>query len=172
MKRNKAFIASNIFIFMKKVFIFGPIVLILVFILGGQSGVGAQTVTGSIGNGTISRGAAARGVVVIDIPGGLHVNSSHPNSQYAIATSVRVSGKDVKTGAVRYPAGHNRKFSFSEVPINVYQGRTSFPFTVTVPANFRGSVIKVRAVVKYQACTEEVCYPPKTKEITLTAKVR
>jgi len=100
------------------------------------------------------------------------VNSSRPNSQYAIATNVRVSGQGVKTSAIRYPSGRNRKFSFSENEINVYEGRTVFPFSVTVPANYSGDSIKVRAVVKYQACTEEVCYPPKTKEVTLSAKVR
>ena len=132
----------------------------------------SQTITGSIGNGTVARGASAKGSVVLSIPGGLHVNSSRPNSQYAIATNVRVSGQGLKTSTIRYPAGRNRKFSFSENEINVYEGRTVFPFSVTVPANFGGDSIKVRAVVKYQACTEEVCYPPKTKEVTLTAKVR
>lgn len=157
---------------MTKFLFFGIITLTMVFLFGGQSGVTAQTVTGSIGNGTVARGTASRGNIVIDIPNGLHVNSSRPASQYAIATSVRVSGTGIKTSSVKYPAGHNRKFNFSEVPINVYQGHTSFPFTVMVPANFRGDIVKVRAVVKYQACTEEVCYPPKTKEIILTAKVR
>ena len=132
----------------------------------------SQKITGSIGNGTVARGASAKGSVVLSIPGGLHVNSSRPNSQYAIATNVRVSGQGLKTSTIRYPAGRNRKFSFSENEINVYEGRTVFPFSVTVPANFGGDSIKVRAVVKYQACTEEVCYPPKTKEVTLTAKVR
>lgn len=133
---------------------------------------GAQTITGSIGNGSVARGSSARGSIVLDIPGGLHVNSSRPNSQYAIATTVRISGQGVKTGAVNYPRGHNRKFNFSETPINVYEGRTLFPFTITIPSNFRGNVIRLRAVVRYQACTEEVCYPPRTKEITLTARIR
>jgi len=132
----------------------------------------AQTVNGSIGNGTAKRGAATRASVVIDIPNGLHVNSNRPSSQYAIATSVRVSGSSVKVGAVKYPRGHNRKFEFSEQPINVYEGRVSFPFNITVPASYKGNTVKVRAVVRYQACTNEVCYPPKNKEVTLTARVR
>src|SRR5580765_24848 len=134
-----------------------------IFLCAGAS-VNSQTIAGSIGNGTVARGASAKGSVVLSIPGGLHVNSSRPNSQYAIATNVRVSGQGVKTSAIRYPSGRNRKFSFSENEINVYESRTVFPFSVTVPANYSGDSIKVRAVVKYQACTEEVCYPPKTKE--------
>ena len=157
---------------MKQFFFFGSLILASLVFFGGQSSISAQTVRGTIGNGTVTRGAAARAAVIIDIPGGLHVNSSRPNSQYAIATTVRVSGNGVKTSSVKYPTGHNRKFSFSEVAINVYEGHTSFPFTVAVPKDFKGDVVKIHAVVKYQACTNEVCYPPKTKDITFTAKVR
>jgi len=132
----------------------------------------AQTVTGSIGKGSVERGKAARGTIVLSIPGGLHVNSSRPASEYAIATVVKVSGASgVRVTGLTYPKGKNRKFEFSEDTINVYEGRVSFPFTVTVPASFKGKTIRVTASVKYQACTNEVCYPPKTKSITLTANV-
>ena len=134
------------------------------------SAAGAQSVTGSLG--AVKRGGAAKGTVVMTIPGGLHVNSNRPNSQYAIPTSVKISGQNVKLSAVSYPRGQNRKFQFSESTINVYEGRAVFNFNVTVPANFRGNTVKVRAVVRYQACTEEVCYPPKTQEVTLTANVK
>ncbi|MEP6848941.1 MAG: protein-disulfide reductase DsbD domain-containing protein [Acidobacteriota bacterium] len=157
---------------MKQLFFFGGLILSGVIIFGGQSSVGAQTVRGSIGNGTVSRGSSSRATVVIDIPGGLHVNSSRPNSEFAIATSVRITGSGIKTSPVRYPAGRNRKFSFSESAINVYEGSTSFPFTVMVPKNFKGDTVRIRAMVRYQACTNEVCYPPKSKELMLTAKVR
>lgn len=131
-----------------------------------------QNVTGSIGNGTVARGAAARGQVVLNIPGGLHVNSSRPASEYAIPTVVTVRGSGVRVSKVTYPRGRNRKFQFSENSINVYEGRVNFPFTVTVPENFKGSTVRVNVAVRYQACTEEVCYPPKTKNVTLTARVR
>lgn len=132
----------------------------------------AQTVTGKIGKGTVERGKVARGTVVLNIPGGLHVNSSRPASEYAIPTVVKVSGASgVRVTGLTYPKGKNRRFQFSENLINVYEGRVSFPFTVTVPASYKGKTIRVTASVRYQACTEEVCYPPKTKNITLTAAV-
>ena len=144
--------------------------LFFVFALAFVSAINAQTITGSIP--TVKRGGSTRGTVVMSIPGGLHVNSSRPNSEYAIATRVSVSGAGLKFGAVSYPRGKNRKFGFSEDTLNVYEGRVTFGFNVTVPSNFKGNTIKVRVAVKYQACTEEVCYPPKTKEITLTARVQ
>jgi len=131
----------------------------------------AQSISGSIGNGKVKRGVAARATVTLSIPGGLHVNSSRPGSEYAIPTTVRASARGLKIGGVVYPRGKNQKFEFSEDTINVYDGRTSFWFPVTVPANFTGDSIRVNVSVRYQACTNEVCYPPKTKTAVLTARV-
>jgi Disulphide bond corrector protein DsbC len=142
----------------------------LAFIFAGESN--AQTVSGSIGNGSVTRGTAARGTVVLDIPGGLHVNSRNPKSKYAIPTVVSVSSSGAKLGAVSYPSGKNKKFSFSDDTINIYEGRVIFRFNVTVPKGYKGSSVKVRAVVKFQACTDEVCYAPKSKEVTFTARVK
>ena len=138
----------------------------------GIAAVSAQTVSGSIGNGSVARGKAARGSIVLSIPGGLHVNSSRPASEYAIPTTVRLSGTGLRVSGPTYPRGVNRKFQFSENQINVYEGTVRFPFTVTVPRGFKGDTVRVRAVVRYQACTDEVCYPPSSKEVTLTARVR
>lgn len=154
---------------MKKICRIGLLAAVAAF--GFLAHVNGQTVTGAIAKGAVTRGTPARATVVLSIPGGLHVNSSRPGSEYAIPTSVRASSKGVKIGPVSYPRGRNRKFEFSENRINVYEGRTSFGFNVTVPENYRGSTIKLNVAVRYQACTNEVCYPPKTKQITLSARV-
>lgn len=155
----------------KKIFI-GLFFAVTVLFFAQQAS--AQTVSGSIGNGTVKRGGATRGTVVLDIPGGLHANSNRPGSENLIATRVTVSGAGVKLSAVNYPRGKNRKFSFQEAsdrPLNVYEGRTAFSFNVTVPANYKGNTIRVRAVVRYQVCNDEVCFAPKSQDVTLTARV-
>lgn len=133
----------------------------------------AQTinVSGSITGGSVSKGKTVRGSVVLRIPGGLHVNSSRPGNKYQIPTSVRLTAAGARVSAPAYPRGVNRKFQFSDETINVYEGTVRIPFTVTVPAGFRGNTVSVRAVVRYQACTDEVCYSPRTTEITMTARV-
>ena len=152
----------------KFIFLFAFIFTVGVFALEAN----AQSITGSIGSGTVKRGGAARASVVLNIPGGLHVNSNRPNNEYAIPTVVTVTSREARVSAVSYPRGVSKKFSFSDQPISVYEGRPAFGFNVTVPANFKGNVVRVRAVVRYQACTDEVCFSPKTEEITLTARVQ
>ncbi|MFN0277720.1 MAG: protein-disulfide reductase DsbD domain-containing protein [Pyrinomonadaceae bacterium] len=152
--------------------IYRLIFLSAIFFAVSICAVNAQTVTGSIGNGTFTPGKAVRATVVLSLPGGLHANSRYPGSEYAVPTTVRVSGSGVRIGAVSYPRGHNRKFEFSSDTINVYEGRTAFNFNVTVPSTYRGNSIRINVTVKYQACTNEVCYPPKSKQITLTARAQ
>lgn len=147
-------------------------VLSLAFTLALGLSVSAQAVgiDGSIG--AVKRGGSVKGTIVMSVPGGLHANSNRPGSEYAIPTVVRVSAPGAKVSGVSYPRGRTRKFGFSEEALNVYEGRNQFGFNLSVPANYKGNTVKVRATVRYQTCTDEVCYPPRTQEITLTAKVR
>ena len=155
---------------MKQLTRFGFLAAFIV-VAGYVSSVAAQTVTGSIANGSVTRGTAARATVYLNIPAGLHVNSNHPNGEYAIATTVKASATGARVSTVTYPRGKNRKFEFSEKPLNVYEGRVPLTFSVTAPSTFRGRVVTVNVTVHYQACTNEVCYAPKNKTVTLTAKV-
>ncbi len=143
----------------------------VVAVSGYFTGLKAQSVSGSIRGGSVTRGSAGRASVTLSIPAGLHVNSHRPNGEYMIATTVTARSNGAKIGAVSYPRGRNRKFGFSESLLNVYEGRVTFGFNVTVPSTYRGRTVTVNVSVKYQACTNEVCYSPKTKQLTLTAKV-
>ncbi|HMT06599.1 MAG TPA: protein-disulfide reductase DsbD family protein [Pyrinomonadaceae bacterium] len=131
----------------------------------------AQTVSGRIGNGTIRRGVATRATVTLSIPGGLHVNSNRPGSEYSIPTTVRATAAGVRISAVSYPRGKRKSFSFSQTPINIYDGSPTFTFNVTVPQSYKKYSVVVNVTVRYQACTDEVCYAPKTKTARLTASV-
>jgi hypothetical protein len=152
---------------MKKL-IFTAALLTLAFAIN----VGAQTLSGRIAKGKVSKGTTVRGYVVLKIPKGLHVNSYRPESEFAIPTRVKVAGSGVRAFGVTYPPGKKRKFSFSRKPISVYEGRAYFGFKVTIPRNYQKKTIRVKTTVRYQACTDEVCYAPKTKTLWLTARVR
>lgn len=150
--------------------IYRLVFLSAIFLAGCICTANAQTVTGSIGNGTFTPGKSVRATVVLSLPGGLHANSHNPGGEYSVPTTVRSSARGARIGAVSYPRGHNRTFEFSSTPLNVYEGRTSFGFNITVPANYSSSTLRLNVTVKYQACTNEVCYPPKSKQVTLTAR--
>jgi DsbC/DsbD-like thiol-disulfide interchange protein len=151
---------------MKKVFLSLFFIAAILFV--GEAN--AQSVSGSVAS--VKRGGSARGTVVFSIPGGLHTNSNRPGSEFAIPTVVSVTSPNGKISGVSYPRGKSKKFGYSEETLNVYEGTVKFGFNISVPATFKGDSIKIRAVVRFQACTESVCYPPKSQEITFTASVK
>lgn len=148
------------------------ILAVAVFTVIAAAQISAQTISMSVSNGSANRGVTKKAYVVMEIPNGLHVNSYRPKSEYAIPTRVTVSAEGAKTGTVTYPAGKLRTFSFSAEPISVYEGRVTFGFNLTVPKGFRGKTVTLKATVRYQACTDEVCYAPKTKNVTMNVRVR
>ncbi len=114
------------------------------------------------------RGRTVQAAIVMNIPSGYHVNSNRPGSKFSIPTALKIEAPGgVRVGPISYPRSQLRKFSFSEERIAVYEGRAILRFNVTVPANYQTGVTQLRARLKYQSCTDEVCFPPVTREIDL-----
>ncbi len=101
---------------------------------------------------------------------GYHVNSHTPKSELFIPTQVVVQPADgVKAEALEYPAG--KLFSFSFEPgekLDVYAG----DFTVKLPVVAAAGDHEVDGTLKYQACDNAACYPPKSLpvKVLFTAK--
>lgn len=145
-----------------------------VLIFGVASQVSAQNINigGEVGNGRLEKGKTAVVSIILDIPGDLHINSNKPSKRELIPTRLKISGAGLTFGAVSYPRGKVKSFSFSNTPLSIYEGRTVLRVNVTVSPTFKGNVARIRAIVDYQSCTDEVCYPPRSGDITLSAAVR
>jgi DsbC/DsbD-like thiol-disulfide interchange protein len=117
------------------------------------------------------QGSTFQAAVVLDIPEGLHVNANKPLGKYSVPTVVKVDApRGFRVTPVTYPRGSVRTFSFGGAEatrIAVYEGRTIFRFNVTVPADQPFGVENVRVSVRFQSCTDEVCYPPATRNLDL-----
>jgi hypothetical protein len=150
-----------------KLFFF--LVIIFVFSLW----INAQTisVSGTIEKGTVKFKSTGKGRILLSIPEELHINSNKPTSEFMIPTTVRFISDQVNIIKISYPPGKNKKFDFSEEPINIYDGKTTISFDFNLPKTLKSKTVKIRIIVSYQACTNEVCYQPQKEEIVLTAKV-
>ena len=117
------------------------------------------------------QGGTFQAAVVMDIPGGLHVNANKPLGKYAVPTVVKVDApRGFRVTPVSYPRGTVRTFSFGGADASrlaVYEGRAIFRFNVSVPATQPFGVENVRVTVRFQSCTDEVCYPPATRNLDL-----
>ena len=116
----------------------------------------------------VQRGRMVQAAIVMDIPRGLHVNANKPLGKYAVPTTVKIDAPGgVRISPVSYPRGAVRNFKFSDERLAVYEGRTLLRFNVNVPANFQPGVTELRIRVRFQTCSDEVCYPPANRDVTL-----
>lgn len=131
------------------------------------------TVNGYVVGDSVRRGAAAKAVVEMDIPGGFHVHSHRPLEKFLIATQLKVEAPaGVRVSAVSYPRAILRSLKFSKNRVAVFEGRATMRFNVTVPASFGSDSAQLKATLRYQSCNDELCFPPQTKEVWINVKVR
>ena len=133
---------------------------------------GDVNVSGSIAPDKIKKGRIARATVVMDIPAGLHVQSNKPLDKFLVATKLDVETPSGMTvGAVSYPRALMKKLKFSKGMVAVYEGKSLVRFNVTVPANYSGGSGEVKGKLRFQACNDESCFPPVTREVKMWLNV-
>ncbi len=107
------------------------------------------------------------------VPPGYHINSNTPKSEFLIPTALKMDlPTDIVLGKIEYPAGEDRSFPFSpDEKLSVYSG----DFTIAVAVHPLHSVVPgkyvMHGVLRYQACDNSACYPPKTLPVSFEVKV-
>src|ERR1044071_1566927 len=72
-------------------------------------------VSGSVAPDKIKKGRVVRASVVMDIPNGLHVQSSKPLDKYLVATKLDVeTPSGLQVGPITYPRALMRNLKFSK----------------------------------------------------------
>lgn len=104
---------------------------------------------------------------------GFHVNSNTPKSDFLIPTSLKLTAPtDIVIGKITYPPGEDRSFPFDPTEkLSVYSGE----FSVTLAVRPLKSVVPAKyafhGTLRYQACDNAACYPPKTAPVDFEVKV-
>jgi thiol:disulfide interchange protein DsbD len=101
-------------------------------------------------------------VVEMTIAPGWHVNSATPRDEFLIPTSLAVTPPaGVHAGPVAYPPPVERRLAFGGgKTFLLYEGTVS----LTVPLEGSGTG-PVRAALRYQACDDTRCLPPRTLDL-------
>ena len=129
-------------------------------------------VSGSLSPDKTRKGRTVQGHVTMEIPGGLHVQSNKPLDKFLIATKLDVEApREMKVGPVSYPRALMRNLKFSKSKVAVYEGRAPIRFNLTIPANYSGGSTEIRGKLRFQACTDEACFPPVTREVKMWLNV-
>jgi thiol:disulfide interchange protein len=132
----------------------------------------AITAKGLISVDKVRQGSTFQAAVVMDIGSGFHTNANKPLDANLIPTKLELPTiEGISFDAVSYPKGESEKFSFSDQPLLVYSGHIIFKFTAHAAANLPIGAQSIKAKLKYQACNNQACFPPKTVEVAIPIEV-
>lgn len=99
--------------------------------------------------------------VRLSIADGYHVNANPATEKYLIPTSLEVEPEaGITVEKIAYPKPLTKKFSFSEIPLAVYEGDAEIKLTVSAPRDARAGQQTLRANLRVQPCDDKTCYPP------------
>jgi len=105
---------------------------------------------------------------------GYHINSNKPLMPELIPTQLKFSlpGSDMAIGRVTYPDGQLMSFAFDpSQKLSVYSGDFNVKAMVVAPPSATTGLYTVHADLKYQACDNNACYPPKTVTLAFDVKI-
>jgi hypothetical protein len=101
-------------------------------------------------------GEPLRLAVVLNIDQGWHINSEEPGDEFFIPTTVDWTLPDGwPDPTMEFPEGEELRFSFSDSPLEVWQGRVVLAASLVVPADAVGAA-EIRARVSDRRASESI----------------
>jgi hypothetical protein len=107
------------------------------------------------------------------VASGYHINSNKPKSEFLIPTALKVEATtDIVIGKTTYPDGQDMSFAFDpDEKLNVYTGEFEVDVQVRPLHSVQPGKYIVRATLKYQACDNSACYPPRQLPVSFDVKI-
>lgn len=107
------------------------------------------------------------------IKNGYHINSSQPLTAELIPTSLGfMPPPDLVIAKVQYPAGQLTSFPFDPTQkLSVYSGDVIVKAVMITQPKAPLGTYTVHGELKYQACDNNSCYPPKKLPVQFDVKV-
>jgi DsbC/DsbD-like thiol-disulfide interchange protein len=120
----------------------------------------------------VARGKDFQIAVVANINEAYHMNSHKPSDSYLIPTTLTPKLPDGITLVDSiYPPGHDKKFTFSDKPLNVYAGTVTLKLKLTAAATVPLGEMTIPITLRYQACNSSACLPPVKIPLEATVKI-
>ncbi len=118
-----------------------------------------------------TKGATATVTVKASLPSGYHANTNKPTEAYLIPMTLKWTAGPLEMDSVVYPKGSLEKYSFSDKPLSVVTGQFEITTKFKVPAAAATGPAAQNGTLRYQACDNKACYPPKNIPVSFTVSV-
>jgi hypothetical protein len=117
------------------------------------------------------RNDAVQTKIPVSILDGYHVNSNTPSDEYLIPLKVTwTSLGALEGGQVTYPKAE--KITVGDQSLSVFTGKFDLAVSFKVSANAPAGPGIAAGNLKFQACNNRMCFPPKSVEIDVPYQVQ
>ena len=116
-------------------------------------------------------GTTVEAKLQLQVRSGYHVQSNTPSDPYLIALKLTWNAGPLESAGVVYPKPQMEKYSFSDKPLSVFSGNFDVDTKFKVPANATPGPTAVTGKLRYHACNDNMCLPPKTVDVKLQVDI-
>lgn len=138
--------------------------------LGNASGSGGTLDKVSVdvisAQDSVTAGSEVQFAIAMDIDEGWHLNAHNPPLDYLIGVELEMATSDrAIVSDIQYPEPLQKKFSFAEEILDVYEGTSYVVLKAKSGNNLEEGTHTLEGELTIQACSDEVCLPPNTVEL-------
>jgi hypothetical protein len=131
-----------------------------------------RLIVGEVRTVTGKRQASVEARIPISIPSGIHVNSDRPLDPSLIPLKLTwVSTGALTAEAVAFPKPTLEKYAFLDKALSVFTGDFEVVVKFRVGAAAAAGLGVASGKLRYQACSDRMCFPPKTVDVTVPYRV-
>lgn len=122
---------------------------------------------------SIDRGHPGTVQLQFRVAPGFHINSNQPKQEYLKKTELKLEAPtDIVIGKITYPDGEDRSFPFApDEKLNVYTGDFAVAIVIRPLKTVLPTKYAIHGFLKYQACDNAACYPPKQLPVSFEVKI-
>jgi hypothetical protein len=122
---------------------------------------------------TVTPGKPADVELRFKVKEGFHVNSNQPKSELLIPTILKLEPPtDLAAGSITYPPGKDLSFPFDpSEKLNVYSDDFAVKAKMSATKNSSTGNFTVHGQLRYQACSDNACFPPKSIPVQFDVQV-
>jgi len=119
------------------------------------------------------RGTSQTVDFTVQVKNGFHVNSNTPSDEFLIPLKFTFAPDGpVQVEGIEYPKPSMEKLEFSPKPVSVFQGEFRARARIKAPANAPSGTTQLSGKLRYQACNDRMCLPPRTLDVKVPVEIR
>jgi len=119
------------------------------------------------------RSASVEARIPVSVLPGFHVNSNKPSEEYLIPLKLTWTATGaLEPGAIVYPKPTQEKYEFADKPLSVLTGSFDIVASFKIASNASAGPGSAAGKLRYQACNNRACFPPKTVDVSVNYQIQ